>query len=334
MKPRWQFCFLTLTVGILVLLSTRFAYPQDPAHALVVRLSFVEGDVAVQRPDAQGWAEAPINTPLLEGFKLSTGENSFAEVQFRNGDTLRQGQGAIVAIRQLQLTGAGSSVSRVELLEGYATIHTSRTDHGDVFELVTPHGLVTARGEALFRVDLDQNLERLEVFNGTVDVSSNLGRWALESNSVLVLQPGANEPGEVTQGIVEDDWDHWVEDRESRVENSPTGPAPSMYTDNHTETVTGWNELLEYGNWSYVPGGGYGWMPTQVGAGWSPYTNGSWCWYSNLGYTWIASEPWGWLPFHYGGWEQVPGMGWMWFPGNLGNWSPAPVDCSGRKARP
>src|ERR1019366_8146121 len=197
MKPRWQFCFLTLTAGILVLLSTRFAFPQDPAHALVVRLSFVEGDVAVQRPDVQGWAEAPINTPLLEGFKLSTGENSFAEVQFQNGDTLRQGQGAIVAITQLQLTGAGSSVSRVELLEGYATIHTSRTDHGDVFELVTPHGLVTARGEAMFRVDLDQNLERVEVFKGIVDVSSNLGSWALDSNSVLVLQPGASEPGEV-----------------------------------------------------------------------------------------------------------------------------------------
>ena len=164
MKPRWQFCLLILTIVTWVLLPARLAFPQDPANVRVVRLSFVEGDVAVQRPDVKEWAEAPINTPLLEGFKLSTGESSFAEMQFQNGNTLRQGQSAIVTITQLQSTGAGSSVSRVELLQGYATIHTLRADRGDVFELVTPHGLVTARGEAMFRVDLDQNLERTEVF--------------------------------------------------------------------------------------------------------------------------------------------------------------------------
>lgn len=272
------------------------------------------------------WAEAPVNTPLQQGFKVSTGENSFAELQFEDGDTIRQGQTTIVALTQLAQTASGNKINRLELQQGYATVHTLGEDENDVFELVTPQGVLTARGGAMFRVDLDKDIARVEVFKGMLDVRSNLGNWALESNTVLLLQPRASEPGEVSAGITEDDWDHWVEDRDNRMELSQTGPSPNTYTGNDSDTVSGWNELLEYGDWSYVPGGGYGWMPTQVGAGWAPYSTGRWFWYPNLGFTWIAAEPWGWLPFHYGGWDFVPGAGWMWFPGKLGPWSPASVD--------
>jgi hypothetical protein len=311
---------------LLAQLPTRLAWAQNSSPARIVRLSFVEGDVTVERPDMQVWAEAPVNTPLEEGFKVSTGDNSFAELQFENGDTLRQGQTAILTLTRLVQTASGSRKNRVELQQGYATIHTLREDQNDVFEVVTAEGVLTARGSALFRVDLDQDLERVEVFKGTVDVRSNRGSWTLVSDTVLVLQPNASEPGEVSQGITEDDWDHWVEDRDNRVETSETGPTPNAYTGDDSETVAGWNELSENGNWSYLPGGGYGWMPTTVGAGWAPYSTGQWCYYPGWGYTWIAAEPWGWLPFHYGGWEFVPGMGWMWFPGNFGTWSPALVN--------
>src|ERR1019366_10323188 len=139
MKPRWQFCFLTLTAGILVLLATRFAFPQEPAHARVVRLSFVEGDVTVQRPDVQGWAEAPVNTPLQEGFKISTGESSFAEVQFEDGGAIRLGEMGLIDFKQLGLAPDGSRTSRLDLRQGYATFHLLSSRLEESRQVETPY---------------------------------------------------------------------------------------------------------------------------------------------------------------------------------------------------
>src|SRR5208283_4764470 len=96
MKPRIRFSLGILTAGFIALLSGTPVWSQSYSHARVVRLSFVEGDVTVRRPDVQAWAEAPVNTPLQEGFKLSTGENSFAEIQFENGGTVRLGRLSLI----------------------------------------------------------------------------------------------------------------------------------------------------------------------------------------------------------------------------------------------
>ena len=65
---------------------------QELSHVRIVRLSFTEGTVTVQRADVEEWATAPVNTPIQEGFKVSTAENAFAEVEFENSSTARIGQ--------------------------------------------------------------------------------------------------------------------------------------------------------------------------------------------------------------------------------------------------
>ena len=325
MKPRIRFSLGILTAGFIALLTVIPVWAQSYSHARIVRLSFVEGDVTVQRPDVQAWAEAPVNTPLQEGFKLSTGENSFAEIQFENGGTIRLGQLALLDFTELELAPNGGKINHVELRQGYATFHPLSSDRGDSLQVGTPYGTLIAQGGTQFRVDLDQGLERVEVFNGTVEVQSNLGAMTIEKDSVLVMQPGASEPTIVSQGITKDDWDQWVDDREARVEMPPTGPSPNTYAGDAAEATYGWTDLLQYGSWSNVPGAGYGWTPTLVTTGWAPYSSGQWCWYPGWGYTWIGAEPWGWLPYHYGGWDFIPGRGWVWFPGSLRTWSPSQV---------
>jgi hypothetical protein len=115
-----------------------------------------------------------------------------------------------------------------------------------------------------------------------------------------------------------------VQERESREEAAQNTPAPGAYSSGGGETFYGWSDLSYYGNWSYMPGYGYGWMP-YVYAGWYPYSFGRWCWYPGFGYTWVSFDPWGWLPYHFGGWAFVPGIGWVWFPGVFGAWSPGLV---------
>src|SRR5262249_39744243 len=55
------------------------------------------------------------------------------------------------------------------------------------------------------------------------------------------------------------------------------------------------------------------WSP-RVGAGWSPYSNGSW-YYTPIGLSWWSYDPWGWYPFHYGNWFFSASWNhWCWAP--------------------
>jgi len=313
-----------LGLGAAVWLGSAAAPGQTHSHARVVRLSFVEGQVSVQRTGDTEWTEAPMNTPLEEGFKLATGEGSFAEVEFENDSTARLGQSSLLEFTQLGLASDGSKINHFTLSTGYATF--SVTPEGqDSYEITTADTTLTPRGKSLFRVDVDSSEERIEVFNGSVDVSSALGTWPLAKDSVLDLSPSAEQPAQLSEGITKDDWDRWVQDRENQAQAASSALSPSSYTSDGSDDVYGWADLADYGNWSYVSGYGYGWVPS-ADAGWYPYTLGSWCWYPGFGYVWISGEPWGWLPYHFGGWEFIPGVGWVWFPGIFGPWSPGLVN--------
>lgn len=314
---------ILLGSAAVVLLGVIAAWGQASSQARIVRLSFVEGHVTLQRPDVADWAEAPINTPLEEGFKLSTAEGSFAEVEFENGSTVRLGQLSMLEFTQLALASDGSKINRLTLDMGYATFHAT-PDSGDTYEVLTPDTTLTPRGKAMFRVDADSSGERVEVFHGSLDVTSSLGSWTLAKDSALDLSPGSDQVVQLSEGITQDDWDHWVQGREGQAEAATNAPSPGDYSNSSNDNFYGWSDLTYYGNWSYLPSHGYGWTPS-VGAGWSPFSLGRWCWYPGFGYTWISADPWGWLPYHYGVWEFIPGMGWVWFPGNFGAWSPGLV---------
>src|SRR5208283_5740874 len=113
---------------------------QTNSHARIVRLSFVEGHVTVQRPDVETWAEVPVNTPLQEGFKLSTGEGSFAEIQFENGGTIRLGQFAMLDFTTLELAPDGGKINRVDLQQGYATFYPLPSHLEESLQVGTPYG--------------------------------------------------------------------------------------------------------------------------------------------------------------------------------------------------
>jgi hypothetical protein len=224
---------------------------------------------------------------------------------------------------QLALASDGSKINRLTLHKGYATFHAV-PEGQDLYEVLSSSATLTPGGKAMFRVDVDSSEERVEVFNGSAEVASSLGSWTLAKNSVLDLSPGTDQPALLSEGITKDDWDRWVQEREGQVEAGNSGLSPGAYSNNGSDTFYGWSDLSYYGNWSYMPGFGYGWIPS-VYAGWYPYSFGRWCWYPGFGYTWISGDPWGWLPYHYGGWEFIPGIGWMWFAGSFGAWSPGLV---------
>ena len=166
------------------------AAAEEYSRARVVRLSFTEGTVTLQRPDLADWAKAPVNTPIQEGFKLSTAENSYAEVEFENAfSTARLGQLSMIEFTQLGLAASGSKINRLKLDQGYATFHFVG-ERDDVYEVQVGETTLTPAGKSEFRTDLGDGQLRVEVFAGAVNVSGPLGSQMLTRNAVLELPAG------------------------------------------------------------------------------------------------------------------------------------------------
>lgn len=335
MKIRATFWTALFVAGSVILPAATSSRAQDAtpsqngySHVRIVRLSYVEGTVTVQKPDLPDWSTAPINTPIEEGFKLSTSDQSFAEVEFENTSTARLGQLTLLDFNQLVMSPSGDKVNRMTLEQGYATF-TVHPEGVEAFEVKAQDATITLAAGATtqFRVDIDGGAVRVEVLKGAANVSSSEGQQTLTKNGTVEIRPGAEQAFNVSQGIVKDAWDQWVNERdnqEAEVRNSPT---PSVYSADNNNSYYGWNDLSYYGDWNYFPGYGYGWAP-YMSVGWSPFMDGRWCWYPGFGYTWISAEPWGWLPYHYGGWAFQAGYGWMWFPDSFAMWSPGNVNWS------
>ena len=60
--------------------------------------------------------------------------------------------------------------------------------------------------------------------------------------------------------------------------------------------MTGYEDLDENGDWSYVAGYGPCWRPRGVVVGWAPYRFGHWAYVGPWGWTWVEDEPWGFAP--------------------------------------
>src|SRR5215469_18211357 len=78
--------------------------------------------------------------------------------------------------------------------------------------------------------------------------------------------------------------------------------------------------LTPYGSWINFSTYGRCWHPSDVGADWRPYSNGSWEW-TDAGWYWDSDEPWSWATYHYGSWYYDTGYGWIWIPGT--EWAPS-----------
>ncbi len=293
---------------------------QSNSQVRIVRLSFVEGTVTMYRPDAGQWAKVFVNTPIQQGFKIATDSNSFAEVEFENGSTARLGQSSELDFTNLSLSPEGNKINHLTLAQGYATFAVAPKE-GDVYQVSAAGSTFDASSKSMFRVDLNQSGQRVEVFNGDVRVQGPSGSGTISKNQVLDLTPGSAEPFRVTSGITEDAWDQWVNKRQQTETVVSNGRAGLRYSGN---SLYGWNDLAFYGAWNYLPGFGSCWSP-MLGADWVPYSIGRWSWYPGLGYTWISGFPWGWLPFHYGSWIYPADIGWCWLPGNFTYWAPALV---------
>ncbi|PYX50480.1 MAG: hypothetical protein DMG76_34545 [Acidobacteria bacterium] len=86
----------------------------------------MQGDVSTQRGDTGDWAAAALNQPLVVGDRISTGDNSRAELQLDHANVLRLGNNSQVKIATVERVQYQRAQIQVQIGQGLPTTRSSR----------------------------------------------------------------------------------------------------------------------------------------------------------------------------------------------------------------
>jgi len=299
------------------------ARAQDIDSVRVVRLSRAEGQVLVSHPGSDAWDEAPVNLPLQEGDSLET-QGGLAEIEFENGATAYLAENSVLKITQLGFANGGRA-TELSLTQGTGTFYANLTSM-DSFRVLTSTFDVAIPAHAEFRADAFHDGAAVEVFLGTVSVSTSKASTTLtKGQSVAVHERDFQDLNNIARLPEEDAFDEWVTEQGEIIRSGNKNTLAYINTPNYY----GLSDLAIYGNWVDIPPFGLSWRPFSVGFSWMPYGNGNWILDPRLGWIWVSNEAWGWTPYHFGAWLLSPTLGWVWVPGGaagLRHWEPARVN--------
>jgi hypothetical protein len=304
-------------------LYSRFAFPVllyvlaalpafSDSHIRIVRLSYVEGEVQIDRNTGK-YEKAIVNLPITEGVRLRTGGDARAEVEFEDGSTLRLASDTTLQFPHLSLQTSGTKVSSVALVSGTIYLDYPGAKNNEMSLEVGREKLALVRAAHL-RVQAGDKGTTVAVFKGEVRVQAPSGEVEVKKNQSADFD-GFDDKAQISRNIDEmplDSWDKQQSQYHQRYSSNSY--------DNYSPYAYGTSDLAYYGSFFSAPGYGMMWQPYFIGAGWDPFMNGAWAYSPGFGFGWVSAYPWGWTPFHYGAWVFLPGYGWAWQPG--GAWTP------------
>jgi hypothetical protein len=313
---RCLFSPVLIAFSILIFSGAVFA----DSHARIVRLSYIDGDVEIDKGDGHGFDTAYLNMPITYQSKVWARDGQ-AEIEMEDGSSIRLTPETLVSFSDLSLGSDGARTTSVELQDGTAYFHIRQHDP-DRFNLSFGNNQVQLLTPAHFRVDTTKRQFELAVFKGEVQVSSSGGpEVAVKGGETIRLDSDDPDRYYLAKGIDVENYDDWDKDRT----NSHDQVVSTASDNGSNALIYGLSDLSTYGNYFYVPGYGYMWRPNSASLGWDPFADGYWMSYPGYGYMFVSGYPWGWAPYRYGSWDYVNGYGWCWAPGNTWNtWYPIP----------
>lgn len=288
---------------------------QDPPGR-VARLNFSQGSVSFRPAGEDDWVNAVPNRPLVTGDDLWADENSRAEVHL--GSTAIR-LDAKTGITFLELN---DQTTQIRLAQGSLFLRVRHLDDDDAYEIDTPNLALTLLQPGSYRIDVspDGSQTVTTIWHGRGRVTGGGFTYTVVANQMATFTGSDHLDYDLEQLPGRDDFDTWAFARDDREDQADSANYVSR-------EMTGYEDLDEYGDWSYVAGYGPCWRPRAVVVGWAPYRFGHWAWVGPWGWTWVEDEPWGFAPFHYGRWAYV-NTGWFWVPGPVvvhPVWAPALV---------
>jgi hypothetical protein len=297
----WHLFALMIFLSV-VLTSLTWADEDDPP-ARVARMNYVQGSVSFQPGGEGDWLEAVPNRPLTTNDNLWTDQNSRAELHV-GSTAIRLGSETSLTFLELD-----DNTVQLRLAQGTALLKVRHLDDEDNIEIDTPNIAFRIQRNGEYRIDVnpDGRTTLVDVFLGRGEAIGAGNNYTVVAGQEAAFTGDENLDYEIDPLPRPDDFDQWAFSRDRREDDDRS----SNYV---SREMTGYEDLDDYGRWSYAGNYGPVWVPTAVPAGWAPYRFGHWVWIAPWGWTWVDDEPWGFAPFHYGRWCVIGG-GWAWVPG-------------------
>lgn len=288
---------------------------QDPPNR-VGRLNYSQGSVSFRPAGEDDWVTAVPNRPLVSGDDLWADEDSRAEVHVGSA-AIRLGTKTGITFLTLD-----DNTVQVRLAQGSLIVRVRHVDDDDTYEIDTPNLAFSLLQPGEYRVDVSEDGSQsiTTVWHGRGRVTGGGFTYNVVAGQSATFTGGDHLDYDLEQVPAQDDLDNWAFDRDSREDEADSANYVSR-------EMTGYEDLDQYGDWTYVAGYGPCWQPRGVVVGWAPYRFGHWVFVGPWGWTWVEDEPWGFAPFHYGRWAYV-NSGWFWVPGPVvvrPAWAPALV---------
>jgi hypothetical protein len=277
---------------------------EDDPPARVGRMNFSEGQVSFQPGGEGDWVQAVPNRPLTTGDNLWADKNSRAELHV--GSTgIRVGSETSLTFLDLD-----DHAMQLRLAQGSLMLRVRHLDDEETIEIDTPNLAFDVQRVGEYRVNVNPEGQAtvIDVFSGRGETVGGGNNYTIVANQEATFTGDEQQLGyDIANLPPPDDLDQWAFDRDRREDRADSANYVSR-------EMTGYEDLDEYGRWSYAGNYGPVWIPAGVPAGWAPYRFGHWVWVAPWGWTWVDDEPWGFAPFHYGRWCVIGG-GWAWVPG-------------------
>src|SRR5437764_2885391 len=107
-----------ITVAVFLLASVA-AFSDSQVRT--VRLSFVKGDVQIERSSSQQFENTMLNLPITQGSRLRANGDGRAEIEFEDGSTIRLAPNSSIEFPELVLRESGKA-SSIKVIKGTAYV--------------------------------------------------------------------------------------------------------------------------------------------------------------------------------------------------------------------
>src|SRR5215467_2370834 len=276
---------------------------EDDPPSRVARMNLAQGQVSFQTGGEGDWVDAVPNRPLTTGDNLWTDRDSRAELHV-GSTAIRLGSETSLTFLELD-----DDTVQLRLAQGTALLRVRHLDDDDNVEIDTPNLAFRIQQNGEYRVDVnpDGRSTTIAVYQGRGEAIGGGNNYTVVARQQAVFTGDDRLDYDIDALPEPDSFDQWAFGRDRREDDDRS----SNYV---SREMTGYEDLDDYGRWTYAGSYGPVWVPTGVPSGWAPYRFGHWVWVAPWGWTWVDDQPWGFAPFHYGRWCVIGG-GWAWVPG-------------------
>jgi hypothetical protein len=241
----------------------------DETFAQIVRLSYVEGDVRIERGKPTGeqspgeWEIAAADLPIETGFSLVTGEGGRAEIEFENASTIYLDENSVLTFNDLHET-AGVPFTEMALLSGTVSLNFCPYTHWEKLILHTPSNDWVAGYPS-------KNSIRVEAFTNAVSVTplpggefllpgvpKNVNPWG---RTFTYVEGQLQDAEGVPSSEAFASWDKWVADRIAQREAATQAV---MQAAGLTEPIPGLADMAGQGKFFACAPYGTCWEPNDV----------------------------------------------------------------------